>query len=452
MSTPFGNSASVAGTGEFVLAQVAISPLAEAGTEITAAYTEPVQEGSVLVAYAVRSAGLFVSCPAVETVFDSQSNKWKQAGEGTVATSNDRGLDIWYCDKAKASAPPIVTARAAHFPSNAYTGMHLTVLEYAGGCGGLECLESVGFAHAGDATATVTTLDTVTAGDLLVSGVAGDAAGTGVVSGWNKRVGDSWFGCSLSDREERVMGGSPASATWTGMTGQTEGYAMLCAFRYKGTRSATQSHCLQMQYHAAWITGGAPTRTAISPPYHVDPVAGNTLVAVVTPNGGSTLRGLVDDQGNSWTKIGDMGADTTGGIQTTIWATTNCHGSSPRLTGSLDNPIPDGTCSWTLLEYANVPSTMVLADGHSLMYPATANPSVSTSAPVPAGARLALCYINGEYGSFDGLRPSAGWRPRLMDSQGSGGLAEMLSPPAGTLRHTWHYNSSQGGSTFLVVI
>jgi hypothetical protein len=156
MSTPFGNSASVAGTGEFVLAQVAISPLAEAGTEITAAYTEPVQEGSVLVAYAVRSAGLFVSCPAVETVFDSQSNKWKQAGEGTVATSNDRGLDIWYCDKAKASAPPIVTARAAHFPSNAYTGMHLTVLEYAGGCGGLECLESVGFAHAGDATATVT--------------------------------------------------------------------------------------------------------------------------------------------------------------------------------------------------------------------------------------------------------------------------------------------------------
>ena len=215
------------------------------GKVATAQYGVNVTAGNLLVACV--ACRVPTGSVAVVSVTDDVGNRWKQAAEGCTigalfADADQRGVDVWYCDQATGGNRPRVTATWQGFPdSGVNNGMRVLVLEYGGGAGGYECVETIGVGEVDGTTGTVTTIDNCSANDLLVSIVGNNASANTVPAGWNSRVNDTTYGMAVADLLDSGAGGATKSAAWTGMTSNTKGYGLVVAFKLGGSARRTRS-------------------------------------------------------------------------------------------------------------------------------------------------------------------------------------------------------------------
>lgn len=419
--------------------------LATSGRTISTSFPNPTKPGSFLLAIMQRSGAAIAAVPTVQLVSDGQ-NKWKQVCESSLSLFNNRGIDVWICENPTAGYRAVVTAELCNFPDNPLNNFTMLLAEYTGG--GPEMVESVAYAKANDTSVTLTTPDIVSAGDLLVHIYAGNAKPT-PPSGATLRQSTDMYGIHIADSISSAS--SHANATWT-FDAAKHGLAVLIALKPGGCKSPADTYCVQMRYHAPGMTWGPQTSHSTTPALPVTPDPQSTVIALVTPNGGATIQLPAP-----WTQLGKgMGLDTIGGVSSSMWAISGASIQGlTEISGELTPPVFDGLAAWTLVEYLNAPTLTVFREATSLMFPATCSPQLKwdPSAHTPAPyADLVLAYANGQVGYYDGLALPPGCRARLMDSNGSAVLFEVLSRLSRPVVGGFSVNSAQGGSMFATAI
>ena len=400
---------------------------------------------------------------ALAYVTDDQGNPWKQAAEGVTGDADApygdkhfHGVDVWYCDQAAVGGVrPVVTATIQGFPNGVPNGLRVLVFEYAG-AGGLECVETTGMAEIDGTTGSITTRDSCSPNDLLISVVGGNAAAYTVPSGWNSRVNDTTYGFAVADKLDSGVAGAQ-SAAWTAMTSNSLGYGLIVAFKTGGTRTSVQPRCVRTQYRVEELFSGVPAGTAISPAFR-SPAVDNTLLLFISPYVGNDVTSINDDHGNTWRRLFDGGYDTTGDGHCSLWVCRRSIGSAPTIT--LTATLIRGNrhelwnqALWLLFEYANLPADVdVLTAGNALMHGHSTHPTVATVDPTSGVETLVLGFLAGAVNNFDGLKPDAGWQSRFMDSMACVGAIERLVTAPAVQTAGWSFNIVQPTSLFVITL
>jgi hypothetical protein len=437
---------------------------AVAGTGVTsgltanAQYETDVSTGNLLVAVVRRRTSGACARIAVVNVCDDVGNKWKQAAEGVTAGANHlHGVDVWYCDQAGGGNRPIVTATVQGFPDDPPNGLRVLVLEYGGGAGGFECVESTGYQEIDGRSGSITTRDTCAPNDLLVTVIGNDSSAFTTPSGFTSRLTDTSIGFAVADKLD--SGESAAqTATWSGLSHNTVGYGLIVAFKIGGIRTGNEVRLLSTQYRLEPLGRGVdpPPGTAISPAFHA-PTPGNTLVCFVSPYVDNDVVAIEDDHGNEWRRLFHGGNDTIGLAQNAAWIALDVVGSAPTITLTATlvagETILWNQTLWLLMEYANLAGdAVVLTAGNALMHASSNAPMASTDEELRGRETLVLGYIGGQVNNFDGLKPNPGWHSRWSDSMGSNAVIERVVSSPTKLTAGWTYNVVQGCSLFVIAL
>jgi hypothetical protein len=428
------------------------------GRIASAQFDSNVLAGNLLVAVVKRRTTGPNARIAVVNVIDDVGNKWKQAAEGvTAGATHLHGVDVWYCDQAGGGNRPIVTAAVQGFPDDPPKGLRVLVLEYGDGAGGFECVESTGYCEIDGRSGSISTRDTCSPNDLLVTVIGNDSSAYTTPRGFVSRLTDTTIGFAVADKLDSGAGATQ-TARWTGLTGNTAGYGLIVAFKPGGIRTADQIRSLSTQYRLEPLGRGVhpPRGTAISPPFRA-PTPGNTLICFVSPYVDNDVVALRDDHGNTWTRLFHGGNDTVGLGQNSAWIARNVVGAAPTITliatMVAGESILWNQTLWLLIEYANLAEdAIVIAAGNALMHASSDSPSVSTDGAHDGCETLMLSYIGGQVNNFDGLRPNAGWHSRWSDSMGSNGVIERVVSTQEVQTAGWTYNVVQGCSLFVVAL
>jgi hypothetical protein len=437
---------------------------ATAGTGVTsgltasAQYSSNVTAGNLLVAVVKRRTIGASARIAVANVCDDVGNKWKQATEGVTAGKNHlHGVDVWYCDQAGGANRPIVTATVQGFPDDPPNGLRVLVLEYGGGAGGYECVDSTGCQEIDGRSGSIRTRDTCAPNDLLVSVIGNDSSAFTAPSGFTSRLTDTSIGFAVADK---LDSGARAAqtATWTRLTHNTVGYGVIVAFKTGGIRTGDEIRLLSTQYRLEPLGRGVspPPGTAISPAFN-GPTAGNTLICFVSPYVDNDVVAIDDDHGNTWRRLFHCGNDTIGLGQNAVWIAQNVVGSAPTITLTATmvagESILWNQTLWLLMEYVNLAmDAVVLTSGNALMHAPSNAPTASTRGTLDGRETLVLSYIGGQVNNFDGLEPKAGWHSRWSDSMGSNAVIERVVSTAVVQTAGWTYNVVQGSSLFVIAL
>ncbi len=434
------------------LVQFSVGPWVGAGIRCHARMPDPVTPGNTLLAITCRSGNPFTNIPTQHVVSDEAGGRWRQAGEGVVggyadvSLDNNRGLDVWLAERHP-GGQPMVTGELSAFPVSSINGMRMALFEYPG-AGGFELVESVGFGRAVEPAVTVKTTQVCSPHVRLVSVLVSNKPLLAAPPGWNLRVADPFQGFYIADLNDSGPLSAHQQATWS-IAGASSGYAAILALKPSGCVADGAPRCEQMRYYAPGLGIGLPLRsTSTCPSLAVPPDAGSTVLANIVPNDDATVTAVVDQFGQHWTLLAEMGNDTIGRIQGTLWGRTGWPGGPVEATAALSKSVAGGLAAWILLEVAGLPDITVTATAHDLMFPTTRSPS--TNFTPPAGS-YCLLYGNGESGYWDGLDPGVGWRSRLRDSNGSAALLEAIGSGA-VMEAGFAYNNAQRGSLYAVAL
>lgn len=397
------------------------------GGVISKKFATDVQSNSILVAFIQRGAfTLDGPLPSVESVWDDQGNPWKQVVEASP-NFGWRGIDVWVCERATPTGTaPTVTAIQAAFTRYA-TNLNMLLVEYSTNNVCHEVIDTYGITESSTTSLALSTLDSTVSHDFLVATICGGFSAVTLPTGFTSRVTDTADGWVVCDNIDSGAAGV-ISATFSGLTGNTNAIGALIAFRAQGMVNSSGCYRRSSTYWAPPVIL-AGTNTLVLPTYPFTPVAGDTMLVGFVPEGfGSSVTNVTDDQGNKWYKVADMGDDTLGGIWVSIWCAQNVAGTAPTLTVTFSSSASGFGSAFTA-DYANFPTVTAVDRGiKNLMYGITASPSCSGMAQ--PGDYVAF-FINNDFGPFNNFQAGAGWRPILMDSNGGAGWFEKRGLSAG---------------------
>jgi hypothetical protein len=411
------------------------------GSTIAVTYGANVGVGDLLVAIITRQSDAG-TVPTVGQVTDSTGNHWKQAVEFT--NGHNQGIDLWFCESAGGGNSPTVTATLLAFPTTPISGMNMVILDYDGNSG-YELIDQIAQASIVGSSAIVTT-DFALAGnhDLAISVVTGNMEAATVPAGWNSRLADTSQSCWVADNVDTgaASAGSQFSATWSGLTGCTNGAAILACFKLAGATEGPT--LLQMSYTDSYFPS-PPALSWVSQAYPVDPIPGDSLLAFITgislPASSRSTQTVTDTAGNAWRKVGESGVDDRTGVDWTAWLCHAANGGATALTATFDAPAANA--AFLLLEFQGLPA---LSPDQTAKASDTGVWSVTTTKAVHS-RDLAVAILSSIY--FRANSPGPGWTQILSDTSGSGWAQMQLATIKGALTASWG-GHPEGGSDILL--
>jgi hypothetical protein len=229
--------------------------------------------------------------------------------------------------------------------------------------------------------------------------------------------------------------GSTLCAAWTGLTGGTNGVAVIATFKLAGVAS-TAPRLLQMSYTDSAILQSAGMTAWTAQAYPVNPAKGSTLVlfangSIIHPSiVTGSVASVTDTASNKWVFCGESGPDQKTAINISAWLCRSALGGATTPTVNFTNNSQQLAC--LLLEFANMNGPLVLDRSTYITNSGNDTPNMAVTALAGDLAIAFRTFILGE--TLKG--PTGSWQQIMSDTTGAWALMQR-STAAGTLTATW---------------